>query len=126
MLEEVLEGRSISSDTKVVLENIIADLSDKGCRAQVKQRGHFGKVIRFHRNDVFLFDALPARNWVRFYFSAKASKLPAFHWERTSQCFPEAEQRPKDHIVSIRLHDPQTAAEFCAFLGMGLGGVLDQ
>lgn len=125
MLHDVFKDRNSSTNTKSVLDTLMSQLSGCGCTLLVKKRGHFGNVIRFYFHDEFLFDALPARDWIKFYFSARASRLAPFHWPRVKQNFPDAEQRPKDLVVSIRLRDQETVSRFCAFLGAGLGSVIE-
>jgi|TARA_Y100001933_G_scaffold73952_1_gene75353 hypothetical protein len=108
-------GVAVDDDVRRILEMLPIRLGEAGLHVEIKKRGYFGKVLRASQGPVF-FDALPARHWVRFYFSRAANGLPGLAWDRLRDAFAEAEQRPKDLVVSIRLRDKDEAGRLCSMI----------
>jgi len=112
-------GRSFDAEVGAILELLEGRLGRAGLEVIIKKRGYFGKVLRSSRGPVF-FDALPAKHWVRFYFSPAASRLPGLTWDRLRSAFEEAEQRPKDLVVSIPLRRSGDADRLCSMIEAAL------
>ena len=103
-----LHGKTLGSDASLCLESLKTGLVGIGLILDIKKRGHLGNVHRFHSADTIWFDALPAKAWILFYFSASASRVAGLGFAQVKIAFASAIER-KDMIVKVRLHDEKEA-----------------
>ncbi|MCZ7676067.1 MAG: hypothetical protein M5U35_09615 [Roseovarius sp.] len=78
--------------------------------------------MRWERDGRLWFDALPAREWVLFYFGKTALRTPGLDYATVSGEFPEAVER-RDLVVKVRLHDQAEAGAMATFINANLGAL---
>lgn len=124
LYSDVLGERAVDAEVRASLQLIEDRLAGTCLDTEIKKRGHFGYVLRASLGKVY-FDALPAKHWVKFYFSQAANRLPGLGWDSLRHNFADAEQRPKDLVVSIRLRHRHEAATLCAMIEAAVSGNID-
>lgn len=95
--------KTVSEEVVNCANRLRAEFASLGFEQEIKQRGFFGNVYRFSKHGVALFDILPAKNWIKFYFSKDATRNPRLSFEIVKLTLSDCEQRPKDLIVSARI-----------------------
>ncbi|GAB4289113.1 MAG: hypothetical protein Kow0058_08590 [Roseovarius sp.] len=115
LLDELDARRGLSGTARACLAALLEGIAAPPFEPCITRRGYFGDVLRWRREERPWLDALPARDWVLFYFARAALQVSGFHFAAISAAFPEAVERD-DGIVKIRLRDRARAEAMAAFV----------
>ena len=107
-MESDFRAKALDANTALCLNTLEAGMAGIGLTSSNKKRGHIGNVHRFHLREAIWFDALPAKAWILFYFSASASRVAGLDFARVQRAFNHANER-KGVFVNVRLHDEKEA-----------------
>lgn len=122
LIERLDARRGLTDTARGCLRTLLAGLAAAPFEPRIVTRGHFGDVLRWERDGRLWFDALPAREWVLFYFGKTALRTPGLDYATVSGEFPEAVER-RDLVVKVRLHDQAEAGAMATFINANLGAL---